>query len=83
MEKKINEQELKSLQELNAEFNKMKSQLGDLALQQQSILTKVDVLRGDFSAVEADLTKKYGKDAIVNLETGVITKREDSKEETK
>ena len=34
--KKITDEELKSLQTMTAEFNKLKTQLGDLALQKQT-----------------------------------------------
>ena len=36
MTKKIEEQELKNLQNLNTEFNKIKTQLGDAELQKHS-----------------------------------------------
>ncbi len=83
MAKKIEEQELNDLQQLNGEFNKIKTQLGDAELQKHSLLKRVEELRGEFSALEVSLTEKYGKDTVVNLETGEITKREDSKEEPK
>tara|TARA_R110000751_G_scaffold111299_1_gene209514 strand:+ start:150 stop:401 length:252 start_codon:yes stop_codon:yes gene_type:complete len=83
MEKKIEEQELKNLQNLNGEFNTIKTQLGDSELQKHALLKRVESLRDEFSVIEGDLTKKYGKDAVVNLETGEITKREEKKEEPK
>ena len=52
-------------------------------MQKHSLLKRVEELRGEFSAIEVTLTEKYGKDTVVNLETGEITKREDSKEEPK
>jgi ribosomal protein S15P/S13E len=80
MTKKIEEQELKNLQNLNTEFNKIKTQLGDAELQKHSLLKRIEELRTEFAALETDLTTKYGKDTIVNLETGEITKKEEPKE---
>ena len=58
--KKIEEQELKELQELNTEFNKLKTNLGDLALQKHGICLKVEEIKKDFQSIEMKLMKKYG-----------------------
>ena len=46
------EEELKMIQELNAEFNKAKSALGDLELQKQNILQHIGVIRSQFATNE-------------------------------
>ena len=79
--KKIEEQELKELQELNTEFNKLKTNLGDLALQKHGICLKVEEIKKDFQSIEMKLMKKYGEDSIINLETGEVKDKE--KEEKK
>jgi|TARA_R110002012_G_scaffold270861_1_gene455972 hypothetical protein len=78
--KKIEEKELQSLQTLNAEFNKLKINLGDLALQKHGICLRVEELKTEFSHLERDLMTKYGKDAVINLETGEIKEKEQPKE---
>ena len=74
--KKIEEQELKGLQELNAEFSKLKSQLGDLSLQKHGVCLRVEELKGEFQVHEKTLMEKYGVDAVINLETGEIKDKE-------
>jgi hypothetical protein len=76
MEKKISENELENLQKLTGEFNNAKTQLGDLTLQKHLICAKVDELRTEFREMEAELSKTYGEDAVINLETGIVTKKE-------
>jgi|TARA_R110001606_G_C15241918_1_gene636359 hypothetical protein len=79
--KKIEEQELKELQELNTEFNKLKTNLGDLALQKHGICLKVEEIKKDFQSIEMKLMKKYGEDSIINLETGEVKPKEKEEKE--
>tara|TARA_R110000765_G_scaffold261811_1_gene361782 strand:+ start:260 stop:514 length:255 start_codon:yes stop_codon:yes gene_type:complete len=80
MEKKIEEQELKNLQNLNGEFNKLKTQLGDLTLQEHGICLRVEQLKGEFQQLEKALMEKYGVDAVINLETGEVKEKEKEKD---
>tara|TARA_R110000782_G_scaffold10507_1_gene32748 strand:+ start:894 stop:1139 length:246 start_codon:yes stop_codon:yes gene_type:complete len=73
---KIEEQELKNLQELNAEFTKLKSQLGDLSLQKHGACLRVEELKTEFQHAERSLMEKYGVDSVINLETGEIKEKE-------
>ena len=75
MEKKISEKELENLQKLTGEFNTAKTQLGDLSLQKHMICLQVDELRKQFAVVEGELSESYGKDAVINLETGIVTEK--------
>lgn len=74
--KKITDEELKNLQTLNAEFNKVKTQLGDLTLQKHGLCLKVEELKRQFQGAEKDLMKKYGEQAVINLETGEVKEKE-------
>ena len=74
--KKIEEKELTDLQELHAEFNKLKTQLGDLSLQKHGICLRVEELKASFQAHEKSLMEKYGESAVINLETGEIKEKE-------
>jgi len=78
--KKIETKELEALQSLNAEFNKLKTQLGDLALQKHGACLRVEELKSEFALLEKDLMTKYGKDAVINLETGEIKEKEKEQE---
>ena len=75
-QKKIDEKELASLQELNTEFNKFKTQLGDLSLQKHGICLRVEELKTEFQMLEKALMEKYGVDSVINLETGEIKQKE-------
>ena len=75
-QKKIDEKELASLQELNTEFNKFKTQLGDLSLQKHGICLRVEELKTEFHMLEKALMEKYGVDSVINLETGEIKQKE-------
>ena len=80
MENKIYEKTLKNLQELNSQFNTIKTQLGDLELQKHGLCLQVESLRGEFSTLEAELAEQHGKNSIINLETGEVTQKEEEKE---
>lgn len=73
----LTEQELKSIQEMNAEFNKAKISLGDNELQKQNILRHIETIREKFAINEKELILKYGEDAIINVQTGEVTKKQD------
>mgnify|MGYP000891861020 CR=1 FL=1 len=74
---KVTEEELKKIQELNADFTKSKNALGDLELQKQNIFQHIDMLRKEFAFNEKSLIEKYGEDAVINIQTGEVTKRQD------
>ena len=74
----ISQEELKKIQEMNSEFNKYKSNLGELELQKQSIIRHIDSMKTEFLQHEKMLIDKYGSDAIVNIQTGEVTKKENS-----
>tara|TARA_R110002020_G_scaffold200086_1_gene402177 strand:+ start:904 stop:1131 length:228 start_codon:yes stop_codon:yes gene_type:complete len=73
---KLTDNELSQIQELNSEFAKNKSAIGDLELQKRSVFERMDVIQNEFSKVEKKLMKKYGEDSVVNLQTGEVTKKE-------
>ena len=73
---KLTDNELSQIQELNSEFAKNKSAIGDLELQKRSIFERMDVIQNEFSKVEKKRMKKYGEDSVVNLKTGEVTKKE-------
>ena len=81
--KKIEEKELTDLQGLHAEFNKLKTQLGDLALQKHGVCLRVEELKKEFQTHEGSLVTKYGANSIINLETGEIKEKEEKDVEDK
>ena len=70
--KKLTEEELTLLQELQAEFNTLKMTLGDTILQQNQTMEKIAEVKERFQKEEINLMEKYGKNATINLETGEV-----------
>ena len=75
--KQLTQEELVTIQELNSEFNKAKMAIGEVELQKQNIVRHIDELKLQFSAHEKQLVEKYGADAVINLQTGEVTKKQD------
>jgi hypothetical protein len=74
---KLKEEELKKIQEMNAEFSKAKMSLGDLELQKHGLLKHIETIRQGFAENEMELIQKYGADAVINIQTGEVTKKQD------
>jgi chaperonin cofactor prefoldin len=72
----VTSEELEGIQQMNSEFQKMKTTLGDIELQKHSILKHIDELKKVFMENERLLIQKYGEDAVINIKTGEITKKE-------
>jgi len=77
--KNLETKELQNLQELNSNFVKLKTQLGDLELQKQLVIEQVSFIKSDFAYLEKNLIKKYGENSVINLQSGEITEKEPEK----
>ena len=77
---KITDAELKRLNDLNSEFNTIKTQLGDLTLQKHGLVLRVQELKGEFQTAEEGLMQTYGKDAVINLETEEVKQKENGED---
>jgi 3-methyladenine DNA glycosylase AlkC len=75
--RKLTQEELDQIQQANSEYTRMKVTIADLEIQKHTVLMAMDSLREKFSSIEKDLMDKYGKDAVINMKTGEITKKED------
>jgi len=73
----VTQEELTKINELNSEFNKAKLAIGDVELQKHQILRHIELLKSEFAAQEKDLIEKYGADAVINIQTGEITRKQD------
>jgi len=76
---KLEEKELKSLRDLNSEFQSLKTQLGELEKQKSSVLKRVDSIRVEFESLENELINKYGEKSVINLEHGTVTQNGENK----
>lgn len=72
----LTQDELKLVQEMNNDFTKAKMALGDLELRKQELFKALDEMRAEFAKNEIQLVEKYGKDSVINIMTGEITKKE-------
>ena len=68
-------EELELLQQLSKDYTKAKNSLGDLELRKHDILKDIEMIRNVSEDNEKKLTSKYGTDAVINMQTGAITKK--------
>jgi hypothetical protein len=73
----ITQEELTKIQEMNSDFNKAKMAIGDIELQKQGLVRHIDAMKAEFSQHEKMLIEKYGKDSVINLQTGEVTQKQD------
>jgi wobble nucleotide-excising tRNase len=79
--KKVSEEDLSKLQELNQQFAGLHKQVGDLEVRKHQTLNAIDNLSSEFKTFEAELIKEYGDNVVINLESGEIKdKPEDGKD---
>ncbi len=69
MSNKLNEKELKSLQENVSKLNQVHIELGRLENQKHKILHQVNEIESMFDELQKELEEKYGK-VNINIETG-------------
>jgi|TARA_R110000744_G_C19249653_1_gene550141 hypothetical protein len=74
---KLSKDELSKLQELNNAFTQAKISLGDAEIQKVGILTSIQEIKKEFSALENELIKNYGDQSVINLQTGEVTDKKE------
>lgn len=72
---KLTQEELKEIQDLNAEFSKKKLMIGDVEIQKASIMSEIANIKMRFAQTEKKLIDKYGKDSVINLQTGEVQQK--------
>ncbi|QDP56128.1 MAG: hypothetical protein GOVbin3205_71 [Prokaryotic dsDNA virus sp.] len=75
--KKLSQEELSSLQELNKSFTQSKISIGDLEIQKEGLISKVKLIKAQFVKLEQELIKKYGDQSVINLQTGEVTEKKE------
>ena len=68
-------EELELLQSMSKDYTNAKNALGDLELRKHDILNDIDAIRKVSAENEKKLMSKYGNDAVINMQTGAITKK--------
>lgn len=71
----VTPEELKQIQEMNSTFMQLKNRVSDLELEKYSVLNQINSMRMQFQMNEKQLIEKYGEDAVINIQTGEITKK--------
>jgi len=67
--KKIKKEELEAVREALTNFNRAKTQLGDLEYQKSQLVSQVMQLEADLKLQQKSLEENYGS-VTINLETG-------------
>lgn len=50
--------------------------IADAELQKWNLIRSVEAIKNQFAVHEKTLIEKYGKDAIINIQTGEVTQKE-------
>jgi len=72
---KLNEEELKNLREATDSLNRLKLELGNLEVQKLEYFGKINHLTQTFNKLEEELIEKYGKESVINIQTGEVKKK--------
>ena len=70
--KKVSEEDLNNLRELNKKFSDLHKQVGDFEVKKHQALLAIESLKQNFKDLESSMIKNYGDNIVVNLETGEI-----------
>jgi hypothetical protein len=74
--KYLTQEELGKIQDANTTFNKAKMALGGLEMEKNEVLKQIDALKKEFAEHELELVKKYGANAVINMQTGEVTQKQ-------
>ena len=69
-------EELDFIKTGSAEYTKIKISLGELELQKQGLIKQAQTIVEAFTNNEKVLIEKYGADAVINMQTGEVTHKE-------
>ena len=73
---KVTDTELKSLQTKVKIINQAQMQIGGLEVQKTNAVAIIQSAQQELAVIQAELEKKYGN-VVVNIENGLLRKRED------
>ena len=76
-EVKLEEKELAELKEAKVALDRYKLAIGALELQKKSLYESVTSLQQEFTQMENKLIEKYGKDSVINMNTGIVKQKTD------
>lgn len=69
---KLTKEELELLQGLVTEYNNVKIRIADTFIAQDALLKEIEAMKASYIKEEKKLLKKYGDDAVINVQTGEV-----------
>jgi hypothetical protein len=72
---KLTSEELEFIKNGTAQYNSIKSKIGDLEIQKIKLINEADAIVKAFLFNEKTLIEKYGENAIINMESGEVTQK--------
>jgi hypothetical protein len=72
----LTEEEHNFIKEGSANYTKLKVALGELELQKQGLIEQAQLIVSSFNENEKILIEKYGANAVINMQTGEVTQKE-------
>ncbi len=81
--RKLKDEELKKVQDLNNKFLQAKIKIADTVIGLFNTVPTVEVIQGQFNDLEKELIKEYGENAVIDLRTGEVKDPEEPKEDGK
>jgi len=79
----VTTEELGHLQTLNQNFTTVKMAIANAAVEQKNQIDKLAEIQAEFVELEKELTKNYGENARINLQTGEVSHPEVKEEAPK
>lgn len=73
---KVTDEELSKIRDLSSMMNQAKQAFGSVEIERIRLQKNYEMLQMEIVKNENDLIAKYGKDAVINTQTGEVTKRE-------
>lgn len=73
---KLTQEQLETIQQMNTEYTRLRMSIADFEMNKYAALNAMEALREKFSNHERLLIDLYGEDAVINMKTGEITKKE-------
>jgi hypothetical protein len=73
----LTEQEHNFIKEGSANYTKLKIALGEIELQKQGLLAQAKLIVESFNDNEKKLIEKYGPKAVINMQTGEVSQKEE------
>lgn len=73
---KLEEQQFEKLKQLNTTLIHLKLEIGDVEIRKNALLRETDGVRTLMLEQEQELINIYGPDAVINMQTGEVTQKE-------